>query len=147
MSNLILKYADELGIQPAKIKGMEQHGLCYFIWNNDTNVAGGQCSCCNTIVWVNSRENPVLSEIRPSSVPSSGVEYRKYYQNNLNRFLLSLPPCPSCGETKYDRFINNVTFPRLADGTDFDDSREDIELVNSAPNSVKVWWLEGKKGA
>jgi len=141
MSNLSLRYADELGIQPAKVKGMEQHGLCFFTWH-DSEVAGGQCSCCNTIVWVSPRENPVLSEVRPSSVPSSGDEYRKYFQEKLNRFLLALPPCPSCGETKYDRFINNVSFPRFADGTDFDDSREDIEMINAAPNSVEVWWCK-----
>lgn len=144
MSNFSLRYANELGIQPAKIKGMEQHGLCFFIWSDDANVVGAQCSCCNTIVWLNPRENAVLSEVRPNSVRSSGEQYRRYYQDNLNRFLLSIPPCPSCGETKYDRFINNVLFPRFPDGTGFDDSKKDIELINVAPNTVQVWWLEEK---
>lgn len=141
MSNLILRGADELGIQPAKVKGMEEHGLCYFTWH-DSEVVGGQCSCCNTIVWATARTNAILAEVKPNSVPDSGSEYRKYYKGKLDRFLLSLPECPSCSEAKYDRFINNVSFPRFPDGADFDDSEEGIELINIPPNSLKVWWLK-----
>ncbi|MFC3032175.1 hypothetical protein ACFOEE_06565 [Pseudoalteromonas fenneropenaei] len=141
MSNFKLRLADELGIQPAKIVGMEQHGLGFFTWH-DSGVVGGQCSCCHTIIWVSPMKNSILAKTRPEHIPSSGEEYRTYYKDTLNRFLCSLPPCPNCGKREFDRFINNTSFPRLQDGFEFDENQSDIALINSPPFSVKVWWLD-----
>ncbi|MCW8128707.1 hypothetical protein [Microbulbifer halophilus] len=142
MAELRLRTAGNIGIQPSYIKGMENSGLCYFIWDDDCDVVGGQCSHCNTIIWTSPRSNPILSERKPSNVPDSGKGYRKYYEDNLQRFLDSLPNCPECGKTDHDLFINNTSFPRLKDGTSPDYSQINIELENRDPNSVKVWWLE-----
>jgi len=140
MNVLKLRYASEVKIQPAFVKGMEEHGL-YFYTDYGSEALGGQCSVCHTIIWVFGRKHPILSE-NADSVPDSGPVYRAYYQDNLKRFLLSLPPCPSCGETKYDLFINNVACPRLADGTDISNYRRRANLIPVDPNSVQVWWLE-----
>lgn len=133
--------ANEVGIQPAYVKGMEQHGLCYFTWH-DSSAVGAQCNCCNNIVWVNSRTNPILNEQKPDSVPDSGEGYQKYYKNKLKRFLKSLPSCPSCGNIEYDRFINNVSYPRFPDGLQFDDKDGNVELLNADDNKIEIYWLE-----
>lgn len=132
--------AEEVGVQPAYVRGMEKHGLCYFTWPESYSV-GGQCKYCNSILWVDPRESSILIESKPEGVPAYGDGYRKYYENKLNRFLESLPLCPVCGNEVHDKFINNIYFPRFSDGTDFDDSG-DIELVNIDPANVEIWWVD-----
>ena len=141
MRVLTLRYASEVGIQPATIKFMEQHGLCFFTKDN-SDTLGGQCSCCHTIIWVNGRKHPILGEELPTCLEGGGPAYRAYYQDKLKRFLLSLQPCPSCGETEYDLFINNAVTPRLSDGTDISKRGYGLKPIPVDPNSVKVWWLE-----
>jgi hypothetical protein len=140
MSVLELRYASDVGIEPTQIKGMEQQGLCFFTKDN-SDTLGGQCSCCHTIIWVNGRKHPILGEELPTSLEGGGPAYRAYYQGKLKRFLLSLPPCPSCGKTEYDLFINNGVIPRLSDGKDIS-NRDRLTPIPVEPNSVKVWWFE-----
>ncbi len=140
MENYTKKPAAQLSIHPAKIKGLESHGLCYFTYH-DSDFVGAQCSKCNTIVWANAKINKVLNENRPLNIKGFGKEYQEYYFEKLSRFLKSLPKCPKCGSQSFDRFINNVNFPRLQDGTDFDDSKDDIELSYSDANNIQVWLL------
>lgn len=140
MNKFRLRKASEVGVQPAYIKGMEQHGLCYFTWHN-SDAVGAQCACCNNIVWVDSRLNEILNEQKPNEIPDSGDGYREYYTNKLDRFLNSLPSCPLCGKTKYDKFINNVSFPRFPDGITFNDELNNIELINEDPDNIEIWWL------
>ncbi len=140
MSEYIKKKASEVGVIPAYISGMEQHGLCFFTWAESLAV-GGQCSFCNTIVWTNSRTNAVLGEPRPERVSPSGQDYQKYYVEKVQRFLDSLPACPSCGHAKFDLLINNVHFPRLEDGTPLPKNMTDISLKEADMESARVWWL------
>lgn len=60
--------AAKIGIEPALIRGHEDLGLMYFTWA-DSPVIGAQCAACNTIVWVNPRRDPILSESKPVEVP------------------------------------------------------------------------------
>jgi hypothetical protein len=62
MKNLRLHDAKDFDIQPAKAKGMERHGICFFTWP-DSAFVGGQCFFCNTIVWVDSRKNSVCLKL------------------------------------------------------------------------------------
>ena len=39
----------------------------------------------------------------------------------------------------YDKFINNVSFPRLADGTEINMELGNDDVVYIDPNTVKVW--------
>jgi hypothetical protein len=141
MVNIRRRLAEDIGIQPAYVEGLEEHGLCYFLWPESSSV-GVQCKYCNTILWVDSRENKILSEPKPHDVPEYGDGYRNYHKEKLERFLQSLPSCPDCGKRVYDKFINNVSFPRFSDGLELDDRNGDIELKNVDPGSVEVWWVD-----
>lgn len=141
MMNLTKKLALDVGIYPAYVKGMEKHGICYFTWP-ESNVAGGQCKNCHTIIWVDSRKDPILNEAKPSTIPDSGPIYRNYFVEKISRFLNSLPKCPNCSSIAHDKFINNTSYPRFPDGESFDDKEESIELVDLDPEEIKVWWLE-----
>ena len=77
-----IRFANEVGIQPAYIKGKEKHGLCYFTWH-DSDAVGGQCAECHTIVWVDPRLNAILTEQKPDEVPTSGEGSSKYYENMI----------------------------------------------------------------
>jgi hypothetical protein len=143
MSTLVLKSAYELDIQPVKIKGMEKHGLNFFLCHDSCSV-GAQCKHCHTIVWVNGRLNFILSENLPANIPSSGEEYRKYYMDKLNRFLLSVPPCPCCGKSDYNKFINNVEYPRFVDGSELTNVSYNTEVINIDPKKSEVWFWDGK---
>ncbi len=141
MTEFQKKPASEFGIQPAYVGSKEKHGLCFFTWH-DSVAVGAQCSHCNTIVWLDPRFDVVLNERKPVKIPASGEDYRSYYEDKINRFLKSLPDCPSCGHNLYNRFVNNTSYPRYADGTDFDDNNGGISLRNEDPGSVQIWWLE-----
>jgi len=130
--------ADKLNIQTGYIKGLEKNGLLYFLWGDESPCVGAQCSNCNLILWTNSRENPILNEEKPSNIPNSGAAYRKYYQQNLARFLSSLPSCPECNLGHYDKFINNVEFPRFPNGEEF--KSNGTEQIVSAKDQVLVWY-------
>ena len=73
----------------------------------------------STIVWITGRSDPILNEKKPDNIPDSGPMYRAYYQNNLKRFLKSLPACPHCHQQAYDLFINNMTSTRFEDGSPY----------------------------
>jgi len=141
MTNIRRRIAEEIGVQPAYVKGLEDHGVCYFTWP-ESYAAGGQCECCSSILWVDPRESQILSEPKPDGVPEYGDGYRKYYEEKLERFLQSLPPCPACGNKAYDKFINNVSFPRFSDGAEFDDKSGNVELTNVDPKNFEVWWAD-----
>lgn len=144
MSNVIKRLASEVSVQPAYIKGMEQKGLCFFTWA-DSNTVGGQCAQCHTVIWTSARENSILNEEKPDYVPDSGKGYRKYYDENLERFLHSLPACPVCTSRNYNKFINNVSYPRFLDGTFFDDEDPSLETVSQNSESIDIWWYEEEK--
>jgi hypothetical protein len=138
---LIQKQAKDIGVEPAYIKNLKQHGIIYFTWHH-SNAVGAQCGVCHTIVWVDPRNNSVLNEDKPSNVPDSGPGYQAYYQDNIKRFLKSLPPCPKCKQQAYDLFVNNVTYPRFEDGSVLPEDGSKIELLKVDPATVKVWWYE-----
>lgn len=131
--------AEELNIEPGYVKGLEKNGLLYFLWDENPCV-GAQCSNCNTILWTNSRKNFILNEEKPSNIPDSGPAYRNYYQKKLARFLSSLPSCPECNLGHYDKFINNVEFPRFPNGAEF--LSNGMEKIIPSKNQVLVWYAE-----
>lgn len=141
MINLTKRNASDVGVQPAYVKGLEKHGICYFTWP-ENNAVGGQCESCHTIVWVDPRLDPILNETKPSSVPDSGPDYRNYFIQKIARFLSSLPKCPNCSSPIHDKFINNTSYPRFPDGSVFDNKDGAIELRNVDSEEIKVWWLE-----
>lgn len=138
MTTLKTISADTVGVMPAFINGQEKHGLCYFLWE-DVYAVGAQCANCHNIVWQNPLNNPILNETKPADIADSGPKYTEYYQQNIQRFLQSQPNCPVCGERHFDLFINNVNFPRFADGTKFDEEQE--VTLNEQPKAL-IWWLE-----
>lgn len=139
MRNIEKKLASEVGVQPAYIETMEHHGLCYFVWP-ESGVVGAQCACCHTIIWTDAMKDPVLGEVKPADIPSCGIEYKKYYDEKIIRFLGSIGVCPVCGNKKFDQYVNNVSFPRYADGTVFDDSSTDLEIIYEMPENIELWW-------
>jgi hypothetical protein len=141
MTNLRRRNASEVGILPTTLRGFEGHGRIYLTWP-ESDTVGAQCSTCHTIVWVNPRTNSVLSEKKPPNVPDSGVEYSAYYHENLRRFFGSLPACPNCGHKSYDKFVNNVSLPRFADGTDLPRDIGARPTIEEDPKKVSVWWYE-----
>jgi hypothetical protein len=74
----------------------------------------------------------------PSGVPESGPGYAAWHQEKLRNFLGSLAPCPVCGGTHYDRFINNVHFPRFSDGAAFIPAQATM-IIPVEAQKVKVW--------
>lgn len=125
---------------PAYIDGMKKSGLAYFLWA-DSPTAGAQCGLCNAVVWVDAFDNPTLSEKKPEHIPSGGDGYKQYYNQKVQRFLQSIPPCPSCGDQKFDRFVNNVHFPRLKDGTVLTGVLPEL-IKNVDPEQVELWFLD-----
>jgi hypothetical protein len=115
VGGLMQKQANDIGVEPAYIKGLEHHGIIFFTWHH-SNVVGAQCGVCHTIVWLDPRNDSVLNEDKPSNVPDSGPGYQAYYIDNIERFFKSLPSCPKCKQQAYDLFVNNVTYPRFEDG-------------------------------
>lgn len=104
---------------------------------------GAQCGNCNTIVWVTGYSDPILNEKKPNNIPDSGPIYREYYQNNLKRFLHSLPRCPHCHQQAYDLFINNVVMPRYQNGDNPLLDNEDYgvnEEMSAKVKDIPVWW-------
>ena len=141
MDKIRKRLSSEIGIQPAYVENKIEHGLCYFLWH-DSKAVGAQCSYCNSILWLDPLLDEVLNESRPSSVPKSGDGYLKYFNQKIFRFLEKLPRCPSCGKKSYDKFVNNTSYPRYEDGTEFCDNSGDATLINKDPETVKVWWLD-----
>ena len=130
--------AHAVAVMPVLIKGMENHGFCYFMWET-ANAVGAQCANCHTIVWQSPLTNKILSEQKPANLPDSGKQYTDYYQQMIRRFLALQPTCPECGSNHYDLFVNNVNFPRYADGTLFDDQQD---LALDEHPDAPIWWLD-----
>lgn len=130
--------ADSVGVIPAYVRGQEEHGLSYFLWE-DVYAVGAQCANCHTIIWQNPLTNPILAATKPAHIADSGPQYTAYYQQNIQRFLKSQPSCPQCGENHFDFFVNNVNFPRFADGAVLD---EDTEVTIDEQPKAQIWWLE-----
>ena len=141
----MLKYslakASSIGVEPALIRGQEKSGMTYFTWA-DSPVAGAQCQVCSAVVWVDQRRDPILNEARPAAVPESGPGYTTYYEQKLRRFLAALPACPKCGSMHFDRFINNVNFPRLADGSAFPPGTTSKDVIKQDADA-EVFLLNG----
>lgn len=140
MSRVFKIKASNVGVRAVLVKGMENHGLCYFVDAHQSNAVGGQCSHCHTIVWVDARIYPILSENISSLF---GENYRKEYLANLNSFLKNLPSCPVCSLNLYDKFVNNVNYPRYADGTEFNVARDGHEnFLDERVVDEDIWWCE-----
>lgn len=133
--------AKEVGVEPHLIKGYEKHGKVYFLWH-DSGAVGAQCSSCHTIVWTDGRLNKILTQTKPSDIPPSGNKYRQYHLAKISNFLNSLPNCPKCHANRYDLFINNVNYPRFADGTPFPADNSNVEPIKLDPTETNVWWVE-----
>ncbi len=129
--------AASIRVTPCRVNGYESHGHTFLV-DEHSDVAGGQCANCNTIIWENVFANPVLSERRPDGVPPSGPDYRKYHVAKRLRFLSALPRCPNCGSSEHDLFVNNMVIPRFPDGVTVV-SPEEAKTVRMDPESVNVW--------
>jgi hypothetical protein len=129
-----------IGVEPALIRGYEDQGLIYFTWA-DTPVVGAQCANCHAIVWADQRSNAILSEATPSGVPTSGPGYRAYAEDKIRRFLGSLPSCPHCGQRHFDRFVNNVNYPRFANGGVLRENIARVDVIPVSAEDVEVWVL------
>lgn len=134
--------ASEIAVIPYYLKGYQQHGLQYRINEYDrAEPLGAQCGNCNTIVWITGRNDPILNEELPEYAAHGGPAYREYYQNNLKRFLQSLPACPHCHQQAYDLFINNITLKRFEDGSPYPDEFNGVDEEMSAKvKDIPVWW-------
>ncbi|MCG8535283.1 MAG: hypothetical protein MI808_09320 [Pseudomonadales bacterium] len=139
MSKIICVSASDVGIEPAIIKGLETHGVCYFLWPESLAV-GAQCAHCHAIVWVNGRKNKVLNDSVGKTSSITDASYKRFRQQTIQSFLTSIPNCPECGLSNFDRFITNTSFPRLADGFDFDP--EENSEIEKADSKLKVYWLD-----
>jgi hypothetical protein len=149
----------DIGILAYRTEGYEEHGLV-FLGERDRDVCGAQCVNCSSIIWTNSRRNSILNEEVPDDIPDSGLKYRNYFMEKIQRFLVSLPECPKCREKNYDILItgmflqpHNLIFPRFEDGTPYpfdkscyhdnflnDDTMPEDILVDSG--NIMVWWYE-----
>ncbi|WP_448110077.1 hypothetical protein [Luteibacter jiangsuensis] len=133
--------AAKIGVQPALIRGHEDQGLMYFTWA-DSPVVGAQCANCNAILWVDQRKNVILSENKPDDVPQSGPGYQEYARSKIRRFLAAMPACPYCGHHSFDRFVNNVSFPRFPDGQELGEKISSADVLNADAKNIEVALLE-----
>lgn len=130
----------EIGVVPARIRAHELDGIVFFTWP-DSPAVGAQCGSCHSIVWVDQRMNLVLNEAKPVDVPESGRGYRVYQMAKIQRFLSSIPACPQCGSTNFDRFINNVTHPRFPNGKELPANLSSSDLIKEE-GAVAVYLAE-----
>ncbi|MBX9346367.1 hypothetical protein ACFFU8_21185 [Chromobacterium piscinae] len=133
--------ASRLGIEPAHIRSYELDGLVYLTWA-DSLVVGAQCRICYSIIWVDQRVNPVLSEPKPNVVPDYGGGYYEYQKEKVHRFLASMPACPKCGGEDFDRFINNVNYQRFQSGKEFPKGVVSSDLIKEDASAVLVYFVE-----
>lgn len=133
--------ASEIGVEPARIRAHELDGIIYFTWP-ESPVVGAQCGGCNSIVWVNQRLNPILNEVKPYEVPESGQGYREYQAAKIQRFLASMPACPQCGSSNFDRFINNVNYPRFPNGKELPEDISSADLMREDDRAIAVYLAE-----
>lgn len=130
--------AYSVGIKVIWIIGRERSGVAFSVDESRSNAVGAQCGNCNTVVWTNVRDNSILGEVVPSDIPAFGMEYKKYYQEKIVRFLRSMPGCPNCGERIFDRFVNNVNAPRFSDGSTW---AADGTIRTELAFDQLIWWL------
>lgn len=134
-----------VNVEPSFVRGSESRGMLYTTWS-DSPVVGAQCGFCNTIVWVNQREDPILTEAVPAGVPESGDGFRRYADDRTARFLRSLPACPTCGRRNHDLLINNMRIPRFPDGGEPPAGLRGADVTSVDGNDVHVYLLEARSG-
>lgn len=134
-------HAAKIGVQPALIRGHEDQGLIYFTWAN-TPVVGAQCANCNAILWVDQRKDAMLNESKPADVPESGPGYQGYAKGKIRRFLAAMPSCPNCGQHNFDRFVNNVNYPRFPSGEEFGENTSSTDVLKADAENIEVALLE-----
>jgi hypothetical protein len=139
--NILRVPASRIGVEPAFIRGFEDRGMVFFTWT-ESPVVGGQCANCNTILWVYQRRDVILNENPPPEVPESGAGYRKYREQKIFRFLSALPVCPQCGKHCFDRFVNNVSYPRFAAGGEVPEELNGADVLRLDPDDVEVSVIE-----
>ncbi len=140
MLNLKNRPAAEIGVEPCHIRHFEQEGLVYFLWA-DIPVAGAQCSQCHTILWTNQRTHPILGERTPARASSSDLQYSHYYKEKIERLLASMPRCPHCGNSRFDRFVNNTHYPRFSSGVEVPHGMRGDDVIPEDPHTVFVHYL------
>lgn len=135
--------ASQLNIGAWYQKGFEHKGILFIppAHYHSSEAMGGQCANCHTIVWITGRNDPILNE-DAANIPDSGPLYREYYQNNIKRFLQSLPCCSNCHQQSYDLFINNIVTPRYQNGDDpsLDKDQGVNEEMSAKIKDIPVWW-------
>jgi hypothetical protein len=133
--------AAKIGVEPALIRGHEDQGFIYFTWA-DSPVVGAQCANCNAILWVDQRNDEILSESKPPDVPDSGPGYRGYAEGKIRRFLAAMPSCPNCGQLNFDRFVNNVNYPRFPSGEELGENIPSTDVLKVDAENIEVALLE-----
>ncbi|WP_141739047.1 MULTISPECIES: hypothetical protein [Stenotrophomonas] len=133
--------AESVELEVGIVVGYEAKGVLFFPWA-ETKVVGAQCSICNAIAWVYQRRDPILNEAVPKGVPESGDGYRRYFHEKTSRFLGSIPPCPSCGSSDYDRFVTNFSLPRFLDGTEPPAAPSSANVMRADPSAYEVLVLQ-----
>jgi len=133
--------AAKIGVEPALIRDHQDKGLIYFTWE-DSPVVGAQCANCNFILWVNQQKDVILTENKPADVPESGPGYRIYAEEKIRRFLDSLPNCPQCGQHNFDRFVNNVNYPRFPGGEELGKNISSTDVLKVDAENIEVALLE-----
>lgn len=135
--------ASEIAVVPYYLNGYQQNGLQYGVNEYErAEPLGAQCANCHTILWITGRSDPILNETKPKNIPDSGPIYREYIQDNLKRFLNSLPSCPHCYQQAYDLFINSTIMPRYQNG-DYYSLESDLgpnEEMSAKVKDISVWW-------
>ncbi|MDP7845283.1 hypothetical protein [Acinetobacter pittii] len=137
--------ASEIAVVPYYLNGYQQNGLQYGVNEYErAEPLGAQCANCHTILWITGRSDPILNETKPKNIPDSGPIYREYIQDNLKRFLRSLPACPNCHQQTYDLFVHTTTLTRFEDGSSYPEYPEEyygVDEERSAKVKDKaVWW-------
>ena len=145
MKDLVKVSGKDIGVLAYKIEGYEEHGLV-FLADRDGDSCGAQCANCNNILWTSVRNNSILSEKKPDTIPNSGTGYRNYVFRKYERFLDSLPACPECQEKHYDVFLTNIlypcnmVFPRFEDGYSYPNDNTYPKCINIDTSGYLVWW-------
>ena len=137
--------ASQMGVIPCYYNNYQKHGLQYESERDSrAEPLGAQCENCHTIVWITGRSDPILNEELPEYAAHGGLIYRKYIQDNLKRFLGSLPACPHCQQQAYDLFVNSSTLTRFEDGSPYPKYPEEYygidEEMSAKVKNIAVWW-------
>ncbi len=72
---------------------------------------------------------PCSTKKKPVEIPDFGEGYQAYYRDQARRFMQRLPACLGCGQCEFDRFVNNVNYPRFESGREMGQIGTDTEIA------------------